>query len=35
MIKLIDFDKCPDSFYDYGGSAGKKRGVVYKDKNGW
>lgn len=33
MIKLVNFDKYPDSFYDYGGSAGKKRGIIYKNNN--
>lgn len=33
MIKLVNFDECKDSFYDYGGAAGKKRGIIYNGEN--
>ena len=32
-MELIDFDNCEQSLRVYGGSAGRKNGIVYNGKN--
>ena len=32
-MKIIDFNNCPQSFRVYGGSAGRKNGIVFDSKN--